>query len=177
MSIDQEQTASLERYTKLRNELQRLYNNTAEKYDPTSGGYFFAPHGMCQTEIVFKMVDSFHAQVTSAEQTMANLEEELKKFPYIPTSPHPMIILQSNLPSVTHTSNGNRLGMVQRNEIIRKITNSMADKLIAQDGLEFWKSVRIASHEYMEEIKGMFMEKAELRQRILVHYGIALPSW
>ena len=51
----------------------------------------------------------------------------------------------------------------------------MADKLIAQDGLDFWNTVKPASTEYMKEIHKIFIEKAKLNQQILVKYGIALP--
>jgi hypothetical protein len=173
----QEQTKAIERYTHLKKELHLLYNGRASEYDPTAGGYLFPPHGMCPADCVLKMVDSFQSQVTVAEQAIAKFEEELKKHPYISPSPHPMIILQS--PPIA-ASNDRRMAChagEERNNIIRKITGSMGDKLIAQDGLDFWKKVKPASEQYMKEINGMFIEKAKLRQQILVKYGMALPSW
>jgi hypothetical protein len=66
-------------------------------------------------------------------------------------------------------------GEAHNNIMIRKITNSMADKLFAQDGLDFLNTVKSASTEYMNEIHKMFIEKAKLNRQILVKYGIALP--
>lgn len=171
------QTAAIERYMHLKTELQILYNGRASEYDPTAGGYLFPPHGMCQAEIVLKMVDLFHNHVIACEQAMERFEEELEEHPYIPQSPHPMIVLKTtpSLPSASVDIRRDLAAQEARKNIIRKITNTMADKLMAQDGLIFWKTVKPASNEYMKELSEMFTEKSELRQEILVKYGMTLP--
>ena len=172
MQADQQE--SVARFIQLRDELQLLYSGTAAQYDPTSGGYLFPPHGMCPADAVLKMVTSFHYQLAAAERTIADLEQELRQYPYVPISLHPMIILQ---PNAAPSSSIQRRVPDARTDIIRKIGNATADRRMAQEGLDFWKSVRAASDEYMEELKGKFTEKAELRRRILARQGIALPAW
>lgn len=166
---------ALERYSTLKKELQQLFHGQASAHDPTAGGYFFAPHGMCPAEIVLKMVDSLHNQVAASDKTIATLEDELKRYPYIAGSLHPMIVVQSNV-AVSGTRAVDK-HIEARNGIIRKIANSMADRRIAQEALDFWRTVPIATEEYMEEIKQKFMEKAELQRQLLAIYGIAEPSW
>jgi hypothetical protein len=174
-------TASLARHSELRNELQHLYNGQAVSYDPTAshGGCLYPPHGMCFAESVLKMADLFHSQIAAVEKGIAQMEDELKKNPYVPSSPHPMIVLQSG--ETARGFNGLDRRAVshpdKRNEIIRRIGNAMADKLSAQDGLKFWSTVRPASAEYMQKINGMFIEKNQLRHKLLEEDGIVVPAW
>jgi hypothetical protein len=174
-------TVRLTRHNELRNELQELYNGEANNYDPTAGGSLFPPHGMCPTDSMLKIVESFHAQITTCERLIQQLEDELKRNnPYVPTSPHPMIVLQSGETPELEGLGRRRMLTHQekRNEIIHKIANAIADKRIAQEGLDFWQtSVRPATQEYMQKINDMFIEKNKLRHQLLVENGIAIPSW
>jgi hypothetical protein len=171
-------TARLTRHNELKNELQRLYNEEAVSYDPTAGGNLFPPHGMCPANTALKIVDSFHSQITAAEKGIAQLEDEPKKNPYVPSSLHNMIVLQPGETSRLHGQDMRTLSRPEkRNEIIRKISNAMADKRIAQEGLKFWETVRPATTEYMQKIKDMFIEKNKLRHQLLAENGIAVPSW
>jgi hypothetical protein len=83
----------LQRHNALQDNLQKLCNGNAHEYDPFNGGHLSPPHGMYQCKSVLAYINIFHNQIKTAEQTILKLEEKLGEIPFIPQSPHPMIVL------------------------------------------------------------------------------------
>lgn len=164
----------LARYEQLKAELQKLYGGMAHKYDPTAGGYMFPPHGMCAAEMTLKMIDMSQDKITKVETEMARLEQELDKHPYIPTSPHPMIVLQPGSPNI---NNQDSRSMEKRHNIFRELAKQAGEHRILQEDVNYWSQVKRASVEYMQQVQRMFVEKTELRARLWGTHGVRTVAW
>jgi hypothetical protein len=157
--------SDLARYEKLKTDLQKLYGGRAQQYDPTAGGYLFPPHGLCASDTTLKMMDIMQDQITKIEQEISRLEQELEKHPYIPVSPHPMIILQPGNPLNNDRSQALR-NIETRNQLLREIAKQEGERRILQEGVAFWSTVKPASAEYMQQVQRLFVEKDQLRTRL-----------
>lgn len=166
----------LARYEQLKSELQKLYGGRAQEYDPTAGGHMFPPHGMCMSEVTLKMIDSMQEQTKKIEKDMERLEQELKKHPYQPVSPHPMIILQPGNP--VDINRGHMARSIEtRNQLIRDIAKQEGERRILQEGIDFWSTVKPASVEYTQHVQRMFVEKKQLRSRLWEMHGLLPSVW
>lgn len=87
-------TERLARHTQLKDELQGMYGGRAQQYDPTAGGSLYPPPGMCNAKSMLQVVDGLHAQIRKVDDEIKSLNKKLAQYPYIASSPHPMIILQ-----------------------------------------------------------------------------------
>lgn len=166
----------LARYEQLKSELQKLYGGRAQEYDPTAGGHMFPPHGMCMSEVTLRMIDSMQEQIKKIEKEMERLEQELKKHPYQPVSPHPMIILQPGKPMDINQRHM-ATSIETRNQLIRDIAKQEGERRILQEGIDFWSNVRPASAEYMQHVQRMFVEKNQLRSRLWEMHGLHPSAW
>ena len=166
----------LARYEKLRSDLQKLYDGRAQEYDPTAGGHLFPPHGMCASDTTLKMIDAMQDQTAKIEQEIARLEQELEKHPYIPVSPHPMIVLQPGNPLNNERSQALR-NIETRNQLLRAIAKHEGERRILQEGVAFWSTVKPASAEYMQQVQRLFVEKDQLRTRLWEVHGLRPSAW
>ena len=129
---------------------------------------------MLDTDSRMKILESFHQGVCVAEANIVSLENELTEYPFIPYSPHPMIKLH---PGQSQSCHLNRKSQETRAQIIRKIAMAQGELRIQKEGLDFYKSVRSASKEYMKEIEQMFIEKKSLHATLLDQHGMYFPAW
>jgi hypothetical protein len=166
----------LARYEKLKFDLQKLYGGRAQEYDPTTGGYMFPPHGMCASDTTLKMIDAIQGLITKSEKDIARFEHELKKHPYTPMSPHPMIILQPGNPQ-NHDQAQKSMSLDTRNQLIRDIAKQEGERRILQEGLDFWRTVKPANAEYMQQIQRMFVEKKQLREKLWEVHNLHPAAW
>lgn len=166
----------LERHEILKQKLQDLYGGEAYKYDPTNGGNMFPPHGMCPVDAFIKIVDSYRSKLHEADRTIARLEADLNtKYPYIPGSPHPMIVLKPNIPVNDRRASAENSARI---EIYNQVGRAVAEKLQAEEHLAFWtKHVKPVDHVYMAEIQTQFYEKAQLRKDLLCNEGLSVEPW
>jgi hypothetical protein len=164
----------LARYEQLKAELQKLYGGRAHEYDPTAGGHMFPPHGMCAAEMTLKMIDMSQDKITKVETEMARLEQDLDKHPYIPTSPHPMIVLQPGSPNI---NNQDSRSMEKRHNIFRELARQAGEHRILQEDVNYWSQVKRASVDYMQQVQRMFVEKTELRARLWATHGVRTVAW
>lgn len=164
----------LARYEQLKAELQKLYGGRAHEYDPTAGGHLFPPHGMCAADMTLKMIDMSQDKITKVETEIARLEQELDKHPYMPISPHPMIVLQPGSPNICCPASRR---MEKRQNIFRELAKQAGEHRILQEDVNFWSQVKLASVDYMQQVQRMFVEKTELRARLWATHGVRTVPW
>jgi hypothetical protein len=167
----------LARYEQLKAELQKLYGGRAHEYDPTAGGHMFPPHGMCAADITLKMIDASQNGITKVETEIARLEKELDKHPYTPISPHSMIVLQPGSPNINNDRSQAARSIEKRPNIFRELAKQAAEHRILQEDINFWSQVKLASVDYMQQVQRMFVEKTELRARLLQTHGVRTVAW
>jgi hypothetical protein len=167
----------LARYEQLKAELQKLYGGRAHEYDPTAGGHMFPPHGMCAADITLKMIDASQNGITKVETEIARLEQELDKHPYTPISPHPMIVLQPGSPNINNDRSQASRSIEKRQNIFRELAKQAGEHRILQEDINFWSQVKLASVDYMQQVQRMFVEKTELRARLLQTHGVRTVAW
>ena len=132
---------------------------------------------MCASDnTTLKMIDAMQDQTAKIEQEIARLEQELEKHPYIPVSPHPMIVLQPGNPLNNERSQALR-NIETRNQLLRAIAKHEGERRILQEGVAFWSTVKPASAEYMQQVQRLFVEKDQLRTRLWEVHGLRPSAW
>ncbi len=164
------------RFETLKSDLQKLYGGRAQEYDPTARNTLYPPHGMCHVDIILKSVDQLHDKIKDIDKEIARLEQELKKHPYTPNSPHPMIVLQPGNPQNNDSHQTSR-SIETRNQLVRDIAKQEGVRRILKEDMDFWSTVKPASIEYMQQIQCMFVEKNQLRKKLLEVYGLRPSAW
>ena len=170
-----------ERFESIKAQLQALYGGRAKEYENSkrADGQLFPPHGMCNSDSLFKLIQSTMADIKEEENNIQRLEDKLLAhgsvvLPLV----HPMIVMQPSISSKVPSGFSGMRGEENRDRgcILLDIAKAHAKKRMAEDMLTAYKAVTPVSDQYMVNLKALFEEKRNLGL-LLFERGILLSEW
>jgi len=88
-----------------------------------------------------------------------------------------MIVLQPGSPNINNDRSQAARSIEKRPNIFRELAKQAAEHRILQEDINFWSQVKLASVDYMQQVQRMFVEKTELRARLLQTHGVRTVAW
>ena len=163
----------LARHEELKQHLIELYGENPIIFDPCNGGTLLPPHGMCETAMLLRIVDSIDQRLRAAKADIKRIKQALwKEYPYVPRPLNPNMRL-----SKTRTFKEGQERM--RSDLYRELGKAISESMQAKEELDFWRrNVQPVTWSYLKEIQGMFQEKHDLRMALLSEHGLfAVSAW